>query len=217
MIENIRKEITGEEFDYQTLLNALKGYKQPRDKITALLRRGSIVRVKKGIYIFGKQWAQRPFSREVLSNMIFGPSYISLDYALHFHGLIPERSEAMTSVTTARAKRFSTPIGLFIYRGIPLRAYPIGVDQIDTEGNRSFLIASPEKALADKVSTDHGTGLRSQSDIKDYLLTHLRMDPGGLKKMNLKLLSNIATRYNSHKILTLYRLIASMALGEKSL
>ena len=207
---HVRKKISGEEFDYQALIGALKEYKQPRDKITALLRQGTIVRVKKGIYIFGKDLAQRPYSREVLANMIFGPSYISLDYALHYHGIIPERSEALTCVTPGRAKRFSTPVGLFIYRGIPPHAYPVGMDQIQTEGNRSFLIATAEKALADKIYTDRGTGLRSQKELKEYLLNHMRVDPDFFKKVNLNLLKKISAGYQSRKILLLYRLTASL-------
>jgi hypothetical protein len=49
MIDDLRRRIAGEEFDYQTLLNSLKQYEHPRDKITSLLRKNSIIRVKKGI------------------------------------------------------------------------------------------------------------------------------------------------------------------------
>ncbi|MGD0626568.1 MAG: hypothetical protein ABSB32_17880 [Thermodesulfobacteriota bacterium] len=63
-----------------------------------MLRRKDIIRVKKGLYIFGETYARRPFSREVLANVIYGPSYVSLDYALHYHGLIPERVEAVISI-----------------------------------------------------------------------------------------------------------------------
>jgi hypothetical protein len=129
MVEELRRKISGEEFDYQALLDGLREYNRPRDKITSLLRQGAVVRVKKGIYVFGERYKRRPFSREVLANMICGPSYISLDYALHYYGLIPERVEAVTSVTVSRGRRFSTPVGLFIYRGVPMNAYRIGIEQ----------------------------------------------------------------------------------------
>lgn len=109
MIVELRRNIAGEEFDYQVLLDSLRDYKRPRDRITELLKKKEIIRVKKGIYVFGEKYARRPFSREILANMIYGPSYISLDYALHYFGLIPERVEAVTSVTTKRSRRFSTP------------------------------------------------------------------------------------------------------------
>jgi predicted transcriptional regulator of viral defense system len=95
-MESIRKHIPNEEFDYQTLLHGLGQYSRPRDKISDLLRKGVIIRVKKGIYIFGEDYRRRPFSREILANLIYGPSYISLEYALHYFGLIPERVEAVS-------------------------------------------------------------------------------------------------------------------------
>ena len=84
MLEELRSKIISEEFDYQSLLNCLREYDRPRDKITDLLRQGAIIRIKKGIYVFGERYRRQPFSREVLANMIYGPSYISLDYALHY-------------------------------------------------------------------------------------------------------------------------------------
>jgi len=209
MIEELRKRIAGEEFDYQALLDGLREYERPRDKITALLRQGAIIRVKKGIYVFGERYARRPFSREVLANMIFGPSYISLDYALYYHGLIPERVEAVTSAACGRGRRFSTPVGLFIYRRIPMRAYPMGIDQVELEGGRTFLIAIPEKALADKIHEDRGTGVRSQAEMKEYLLTQLRIDPGALERLDGKILALIAARYGSRKI----RLLSGLVRG----
>ncbi|MBW1967626.1 MAG: hypothetical protein JRI48_09680 [Deltaproteobacteria bacterium] len=98
-LEQIRKLAPFEEFDYQTLLCILSGYARPRDKITDLLRKGDIIRVKKGLYIFGEGHRKAPYSREVLANLMYGPSYVSLEYALQYYGLIPERVEALTSVT----------------------------------------------------------------------------------------------------------------------
>lgn len=115
---NLKSRITGREFGYRALLHALREYARPRDRITDLLRQGEIVRVKKGIYVFGEgagegAWA-RPFSREVLANLICGPSYISLDSALYHHGFIAERPAAVTSAVLGRPRRYSTPVGLFI-------------------------------------------------------------------------------------------------------
>ncbi len=200
MIDELRRRIEGEEFDYQALLDSLKGYERPRDKITSLLRQGAIIRVKKGIYVFGQNLARRPFSREILANMIYGPSCISLDYALNYHGLIPERVEAVTSVTSGRGRRFSTPVGLFIYRQVPPAAYPVGIDQVPLEGGHAFLMAVPEKALADKIHDDRGTGIRSQADMRRYLLQSLRIDAESLAKLRTETLSTLAERYRSRKL-----------------
>jgi len=211
MIERLRKRIPAEEFDYQTLLDGLKDYSRPRDKITDMLRKKMLIRVKKGIYVFGETYARGPFSREVLANMIYGPSYVSLDYALHYYALIPERVEAVTSVTCGRSRRFSTPVGLFVYHMIPMEAYQIGMDRVELEGGRSFLMATPEKALADKLRDERGTGIRTQRDMRSYLLDHLRIDPEGLGKLDSNRLAAIASRYHSRKIEALAGVVRHLA------
>jgi hypothetical protein len=210
MIDDLRARINGEEFDYQALLDSMKQYERPRDKITNLLRQKAIIRVKKGIYIFGPKYARRPFSREILANLIYGPSCISLDFALHYHGLIPERVEAITSVTTGRGRRFHTPIGMFIYRAIPPGAFSIGIDRVELEDGRSFLIAVAEKAIADKIQDDRGTGIRNQDDMRRYLMQNLRMDVGSIVKLRAETLSILAKRYGSRKLQLLEKVITRL-------
>jgi hypothetical protein len=210
MVEELRRRISGEEFDYQALLDGLREYARPRDKITSLLEQGALIRIKKGIYVFGERYRRRPFSREILANMIYGPSYVSLETALNYYGLIPERVEAMTSVTDGRGRRFFTPVGLFIYHGIPMKAYRIGIDQVEFESGRSFLIATPEKALADKIQADRGTAIRSQTDMRVYLLDSLRIDPEALARLNSGTIALMAEQYRSRKLLLLSALIRRM-------
>lgn len=213
MIEAIRKKISQEEFDYQTLLVALRDYARPRDKISDLLSKGIITRVKKGLYVFGDGARRRLYSTEVLANLIYGPSYISSDYALQHYGLIPERVEGVTSVTTGRSHRFLTPVGLFIYRTIPIRAFQIGMDRIEIGDGRAFLLATPEKALADRIYEDRGTGIHTQKELHDYLDRNLRVDLAALREMNPDDLDTIAERYRSQKIRALSRLVRRMHRG----
>src|SRR4030065_2491708 len=128
----LREKSPPEELDYQTLLNALHGYSRPRAKITALLRDGVIVRVKKGLYVFGEEERRKPLCRELLANLIYGPSCISLVYALATHRLMPERVETVTSVTCGRSRAFDTPVGRFTYRMISLEAFPVGGARMGT-------------------------------------------------------------------------------------
>ncbi len=216
MMEELRAKIAGEEFDSQALLDGLREYDRPRDKITSLLRQGAIVRVKKGIYVFGARYRRHPFSTEVLANMICGPSYISLDYALHYHGLIPERVEAVTSVTISRSRRFSTPVALFIYHNIHIQAYAIGIDLVGPQNGCSFLIATPEKALADKIQADRGTAIRSQAEMRSYLLDSLRIDPEGLEKLRAEKIALIADQYRSRKLRLLSAVVGRAGKKGKS-
>ena len=67
----ILNQIPREEFDYQTLVDVLKGYSRPRNKIADLIHKGVIVRVKKGLYVFGNDYRRRPYSKELLANLIY--------------------------------------------------------------------------------------------------------------------------------------------------
>ena len=195
----IRQKVEGEVFDYQVLLDALAGYRKPRDKITRLLASAAIVRVKKGLYCFGEPFRKEPLSREYLANLIYGPSYVSLEYALSHHGLIPERVETVTSVTTRRSRDFDTPFGAFSYRMLNGPRYAVGAI-LETAGKTPFLIASPEKALADKVWTDKRFSGLCLSDYDAYLSDDLRIDREALSRFDYSRLKVIATAYDSAKI-----------------
>jgi len=203
---SLRHRIPQEEFDYQALLDALSGYSRPRAKITALLRNGVIVRVKKGLYVFGKEERRKPLCPELLANLICGPSCVSLEYALAWHALIPERVETVTSVTCGRSKAFDTPVGRFVYRRIPMMVFPVGVDRVETGDGRAFLIATPEKALADVLVADRRGLIRSRREMTAYLRESWRIEESRLKEMNRDLLEELAKCYRSRKV----RLLASI-------
>ncbi len=199
-INDLRRAVQAEVFDYQQLIDSLRRYASPRDKITRMLRSGEIIRVKKGLYVFGEDYRRGPWSKEVLANLIYGPSYISLDYALSFYRLIPERVEIVTSVTTAKTRQFDTFLGRFTYRTLALRKYNTGVDQQTLEPGRHFLIASPAKALVDKVWADTRFTPRKGADFDTYLKEDLRVDPDQLAGIDRHLLDLISEGYGARKI-----------------
>ncbi len=112
-------------------------------KINELLKAGVITRVKKGLYVFASEYNQAPVCKEVLANLIYGPSCLSLEYALSYHELIPERVETMTSVTPKRDKQFQTPLGLFTYRYLAIDKYPHGIKQVWIDSQHPVLMAIP--------------------------------------------------------------------------
>lgn len=82
----LREAIPNEEFDYLMLCHALAPYKAPRQKIHDLLKAGTITRVKKGLYVFPPRLNREPICPETLANQIYGPSCLSLEYALSSRG-----------------------------------------------------------------------------------------------------------------------------------
>jgi len=207
MLGPIQSQLPHEEFDYQTLLDILKDYSRPRDKISDLIRKEVIIRIKKGLYVLGEGYRRRPYSRELLANLIYGPSYISLESALQHYGLIPEHVEALTSVTTGRSRKFNTPVGLFIYRQTPLQAFRIGMTRVEMEDRPAFLIATPEKALSDKIREDRGTGIQSRQQMYAYVVENLRIDVMSLERLRPEAVLQIARGYRSRKIRLLADLI----------
>ncbi|MBI5655307.1 MAG: hypothetical protein HZC44_00175 [Geobacter sp.] len=199
-----------EEFDYQTLLDAVRSYAHPRMKISALLAKGAIIRIKKGLYVFGESRRRRPYSRELLANLIYGPSYLSMEFALHYHGMIPERAETVTSVTPGRSRTFVTPVGTFSYRMIPMEAFRTGMDQVELDEGRFFLIAIPEKALADRVVAERGADITTQKELHEYLLASLRVDESSLKGLDPVRLEEVARHYRSRRVRLLADLVSRL-------
>jgi predicted transcriptional regulator of viral defense system len=92
-----------EEVDYLLLMGLLKNYSNPRMKINRWLANNELIRVKKGIYVFGPKVSKGLYSLKLLANWIYGPSVLSLHYALAFYGFIPERVYLLTSVTPKKS------------------------------------------------------------------------------------------------------------------
>ncbi len=209
IITKIRNQITSEEFDYQLLVSCLSEYANPRSKIRDLSKKGVIIRIKKGIYIFGDQYRKTFYSREILANWIYGPSLVSMETMLSYYGLIPERVDALTSTTIKRPKEFQTPVGLFSYQQVPLAWYSIGITRIENPAG-TFLAASPERALADKVLHDLHNRFQSLRDVSAYLFEDLRLDEDGFRRMDDDLLFEFARIGKSRKTEFCARLLKKM-------
>ena len=196
MLSNLRNSVLTEEFDYNFLRHVLNEYKNPRVKINDLLKKEKIIRVKKGLYVFGPELAREPYSKETLANLIYGPSYISLEYALSFYGLIPERVETVTSVTNKRNKFFKTPIGVFSYRYINPSIYAYGITLYEMDKYHSILMATKEKALSDMLYfTDRMT---EQAQLENYLIENLRLELGEFIGFNKKQVKRLAALYGDN-------------------
>src|SRR5690606_35724199 len=176
--------------NHQLLANLLENYKRPNDKILSLKADGLIEPIKKGLYIAGKRLGTDRPERQLLANHILGPSYVSMDSALAYYGIIPEKVFTVTSMTTKSSRKFQTNVGLFTYTNLPLPYYAFGLASVNLAKGQQALIATPEKALCDKIATTAGTILRSQSSASDYIFKNLRMEEEDLSKFNVITMSS---------------------------
>lgn len=193
-IQEIRNQAPFEEIDYLFLHGALKGYAQPRNKIQSLLNSKDLIRIKKGLYVFGEKVARIPYCKELLGNLIYGPSAISLEYALNFYGFIPERVEELTSITPCRTKLFHTPLGRFSYQHLPLSRYSIGIARLEFPNNRFVLFATPEKALCDYLILK-APRLRNFKNLENFLFEDMRIEEEYISQLNKPLISEITKQY----------------------
>jgi len=207
LTQKIRLNAVNEEFDYSFLLSCLSEYQQPRDKISRLLKNADILRVKKGLYVFGPDYRQKPYSKEVLANLIYGPSYISLESALAFYHLIPERVEILTSITNKRNKVFHSPVGTFTYQYLQTAIYNIGVNLVHLDATHAILIATPEKAIADCLHFKKFKCMKTKNDLRLFLETNLRLDMSCLKTLHKTRLQKIAVTYQDPVINLLLELV----------
>lgn len=184
------------EFDYNLLLHALGGYKKPRDKIRGLIKNKDIIRIKKGLYVLGKEY-NKPYNKYILANQIYGPSYITGQTALAFWNMIPERVELIISMTTKRKKMFETPVGRFSYLYCNNTVFNIGVNLEHAGDQKKILIASPEKAMSDIVATQ--THISSEKEMKEFLKL-MRLDFDDIKKLDLSLIEKIKVGYKKQSM-----------------
>jgi len=165
---------------HQLLTSILRDYERPNDKIHLLTKEGVLQPVKKGLYVVGPALntgrKPEPF---LLANHILGPSYVSVETALSYHGLIPERVHEIASMTTKAPRKFKTLQGSFPY-------YAFGILSEKLANDQYAMIASAEKALCDKVITTSGLLFRSKKSAREFLLENMRIEEGMLKELNVR-------------------------------
>jgi len=157
---------------------------RPDRKIPELEQKGLIIRVKRDLYIVPQKVHNQKISLELIANHLYGVSYVSLETALAYYGMIPERVYAVRSMTTKRAKNFTTPLGNFEYKTISADYFSIGLRQEIIENQYAFLIATPTKAICDMIVATPNLRLQSVKAMQNYLTEDLRIDFDVLKNLD---------------------------------
>lgn len=179
------------------LIGALSDFEDVRGKINSLSKKGLIKPIKQGVYLVSNDLGFRPYSKEILANLIYGPSYISLETALSSYGFIPERVPSTTSVCWGRGKSFSTPEGDFEYQHIKQELYPWGVQLKEVFKGAFCQIATAEKALLDFIYLKETKGeFKHQKDYFNYISDSYRLDLAAVAaEVSLKKLQFLADQY----------------------
>ncbi len=105
--------------------------------------RNFIVRIKRGLYALADSAPSELF----IAGKLYEPSYISREFALSYHRVIPETVYEITSVTPKATRRFEKIGKVFSYRKVKISAF--AGYEIAKQNSLSFRIADPEKAFVD--------------------------------------------------------------------
>ena len=189
--------------DYAVLRSLYSDYSFPRNKIANLEQEGKLIRLKRGMYVVSPDISKHLLSTEIIANHIYGPSYISMESALRYYGLIPEQVYTVRSMTTNRSKKFENSIGIFEYITVDAKYYSIGITQQVIEDRYTFLIALPEKALCDMIITTPRLRIQSEKALKAYLEVDLRFDMSALKNLSADIVEECIKKGKKKEILRL--------------
>lgn len=181
----IAKEYIQAPITHQIVAEMLPEYNSLNDKISELIKSGELISIRRGLYVPGPETDLSIPNSFLIANHLRGPSYISLESALSYWNIIPERVYQISSVTLKTTKNYTTPIGRFSYQYLAAPYYSFGIQSVKLAAQQTALIASPEKALCDKIILTSGVLLRSISQTRDFLLDDMRMDEEILRTLNI--------------------------------
>lgn len=182
------------------LMDELEEYVNPTAKIRRLVDAGELIPIVRGLYETDENIPGYYFAP-----IVYGPSYLSFEFALAYYSLIPEAVYNFTSATfeKKKAKQYTTPYGTFTYRDVPSEAYPFGI-VLHAENGYGFQIATPEKAICDELYKI--SPLKNRDDLERLLFEDLRIDKDEFFRLKMADLLEIAAYYHTHnhKLLQVY-------------
>lgn len=162
--------------DFATVASVFPNNKYKHNKISSLEKRGDLIRLKQGLYVVHPDVSQKQLSLFLIGNHLYGPSYISLQSALRYYGLIPEQVFTICSMTIKPTQIFHNSLAYFEYVHTDASLFPIGLREETIANGASILMASPEKALCDLIADISHLNLRYRKEILVWLEEDLRFD-----------------------------------------
>jgi predicted transcriptional regulator of viral defense system len=192
-------EVVGDDPLFETGF-LLAGDSEPADvrrQLSRWTKVGRILQLRRGLYALAPPYRKSVPHPFTVANRVVQASYVSLQSALAFHGLIPEHVPTVTSMTTGRPRTWHTPLGDFVFRHIHRRWF-WGYRKLDLGGSQQAFVATPEKALLDLIHLEPGSATVGY-------LKELRLQ--NLDRLNLGELEAQAVRSASPKLRRSVRLV----------
>ena len=191
-------------FSSSLLLAGESGSESVRCQLSRWVKTGKLIQLRRSVYMLAIPYRNKEPHPFLLANRMKAASYVSLQSALAYYGLIPEYVPVVTSVTTGRPEVVNLPVGTFSFKHVK-KSFFSGYTRLSLTGGEFAFIAFPEKALLDLVH------LTSGGDCLEYL-SGLRLQ--NLDQLNLERLRNYAESMNSAKLCRAVKCIVDL-LGKE--
>ncbi len=206
-MKNLLKQLGNIPVSSSTILSLYPDIRNKGTKIATLEKNKQIIRLKRDIFIVNPEETGLQLSTGLIANHLTAPSYVSMQSALRYYGLIPEAVYSTQSMTFKATKKFHTPIGDFTYQHISRDAYHIGLTQIKENGV-VYIMATPEKALCDLIANTPAVYLYTKKAARLFLQDDLRFDIDRLPTLRISIFQDYArVGKKSTSILTLIKLL----------
>lgn len=107
---------------------------------------GKVIKLRNNHYIFS-DFIPSNYEYYLLSNLLYEPSYVSMELALNHYGVIPETVGAVTAISTNKTTKMINKYGIFSYQTVTPKLF-FGYELLEVS-ERKIKIASLEKAILD--------------------------------------------------------------------
>jgi len=165
-------------------------YDSGKNQLSRWTKKGYLVRLKNGLYAVSDIALRGHLSEYLIANMLYQPSYVSLEAALSYYGLIPELVYNITSITPKPTRRFKVGDTTYIYRTLMPKSFT-GYRVAESD-SLHFRIAELEKALVDY----YYFSLLDKSPISDRLV---------ISNFNRQKLLHYGSLFNNQKLIVMIK------------
>lgn len=181
------------------------GRKELSVQLSRWVKSGHLIQLRRGVYAIARPYRKVEPHPFLVANSLCKNSYVSLQSALAFHGLIPEHVPVCTSVSTGRSERIETALGSFSYHRMKM-GYFFGFSRQEVAADQFAFVAGAEKALLDLIYLTPGAN--AESYLRELRLQHVEGIDG-------ELLEELADRMGKPKLGSAARLIRRLLGGEE--
>ncbi len=193
-------------FSSALLLAGEESVRQVRLQLSRWTKAGRLLQLRRGIYALAPTWRKVEPHPFLVANRLQRGSYVSLQSALAWHGMIPEHVPVVTSVGPSRPETIRNPLGTFQFNHLA-GGLLFGYSREEVDSRQFAFVASPEKALLDLVHLTPG------ADSGDYLRELRLQNPDVIR---MAVLNELAQGSGKPKLIRVVRIVGPvLAAAEK--